>query len=461
MFVRPHHKPRFRQTCADLTGRPTPNTPGTGTQPPGPQEGSSQAPPNLTLGAPEPGRAPRPVSGEPHSALQVCAAERCQVPRGLTPLCSGSSEPERTQSKISPLGQRPARGAEDPSRPPSSPHRQTQSAYGRSQEGLVGTGLGAPGGKAGDAPCPCPSCTMAPGRCPLWGQVAGGPSMCVQRPLCPQAPERTSCTGPATPLPGAERRVGLLETRRGRASPAEAAPSLDMEWTLACWWGWARSSSSNPLVKSLPTREAGPASTGRPGAGSRGQTTWEEPQSSCGGHGKVLPQKFPGCRLGGRASGPCSRKGGPLLASGDLLWETWAGQWALSGGTGSPIKHWHPGRLPSGLGLGGGLEVPGRKGGRLHGCPAPPPSRAAEHSIQTQFSLHPQGRTGRRCDSAVRGARTPRPQAGSLGHELSLARVGPALGSGGLGQAELDWITAHANWGRREPPGAWPLPGVW
>ncbi|KAF6089258.1 regulator of telomere elongation helicase 1 [Phyllostomus discolor] len=99
MFVRPHHKPRFRQTCADLTGRAPPGTPATGTRPPGPQEGVSRAPPNLTLGATEPGP-------------------------------SKPERPERTQSEISFLGQQPASGVEDPGRPPSSPHRQTQSAHG-------------------------------------------------------------------------------------------------------------------------------------------------------------------------------------------------------------------------------------------------------------------------------------------------------------------------------------------
>ncbi|KAM5304762.1 regulator of telomere elongation helicase 1 isoform 2-T3 [Glossophaga mutica] len=96
MFVRPHHKLRFRQTCADLTGRPTPDT---GAQPPGPQEGASRVPPDLTLGATEPGP-PKP------------------------------ERPERTQSKTSFLGRQLARGAEDPSQSPSGPHRQTQSSSG-------------------------------------------------------------------------------------------------------------------------------------------------------------------------------------------------------------------------------------------------------------------------------------------------------------------------------------------
>uniref|UniRef100_A0A8C4N8L8 Regulator of telomere elongation helicase 1 n=1 Tax=Equus asinus asinus TaxID=83772 RepID=A0A8C4N8L8_EQUAS len=53
MFVRPHHKQRFRQTCAALTGPPVP---GTDTEPPGPWEGSPAVPPDPTHGAPGPGR---------------------------------------------------------------------------------------------------------------------------------------------------------------------------------------------------------------------------------------------------------------------------------------------------------------------------------------------------------------------------------------------------------------------
>ncbi|KAM7126002.1 regulator of telomere elongation helicase 1 isoform 1-T1 [Molossus nigricans] len=64
MFVRPHHKQQFRQTCADLTG-----CPGVGTEPPGPREGSCKVLPTLGLGV----------------------------------LCTGPSEPKRpgsTQSEI-------------------------------------------------------------------------------------------------------------------------------------------------------------------------------------------------------------------------------------------------------------------------------------------------------------------------------------------------------------------------
>ncbi|ELK04422.1 Regulator of telomere elongation helicase 1 [Pteropus alecto] len=48
MFVRPPHKQRFRQLCADLSGWPAP---GIGTKPLGPQEGSPTVPPKPTPGA--------------------------------------------------------------------------------------------------------------------------------------------------------------------------------------------------------------------------------------------------------------------------------------------------------------------------------------------------------------------------------------------------------------------------
>lgn len=67
MFVRPHHKLRFWQMWADLTGRPTPDT---GTMPPGLQERSLEVLPRLT-------------------------------PRALWPGPSKPERPGKTQSKIS------------------------------------------------------------------------------------------------------------------------------------------------------------------------------------------------------------------------------------------------------------------------------------------------------------------------------------------------------------------------
>ncbi|XP_070444773.1 regulator of telomere elongation helicase 1 isoform X35 [Equus przewalskii] len=97
MFVRPHHKQRFRQTCAALTGPPVP---GTDTEPPGPWEGSPAVPPDPTHGAPGPGP-------------------------------SQLDKPGRTQSKISSFfRQRPVGGAGSPSRPPGAPRGHAQSEWG-------------------------------------------------------------------------------------------------------------------------------------------------------------------------------------------------------------------------------------------------------------------------------------------------------------------------------------------
>uniref|UniRef100_A0A8C4N9M9 Regulator of telomere elongation helicase 1 n=1 Tax=Equus asinus asinus TaxID=83772 RepID=A0A8C4N9M9_EQUAS len=111
MFVRPHHKQRFRQTCAALTGPPVP---GTDTEPPGPWEGSPAVPPDPTHGAPGPGP-------------------------------SQLDKPGRTQSKISSFfRQRPVGGAGSPSRPPGAPRGHAQSEWGRSRGGLQGLwGVGA------------------------------------------------------------------------------------------------------------------------------------------------------------------------------------------------------------------------------------------------------------------------------------------------------------------------------
>lgn len=45
MFVRPHHKPQFQQTCADLMGLPTTSK---GLELPGPREESTTGPPELS-----------------------------------------------------------------------------------------------------------------------------------------------------------------------------------------------------------------------------------------------------------------------------------------------------------------------------------------------------------------------------------------------------------------------------
>uniref|UniRef100_A0A671F0M6 Regulator of telomere elongation helicase 1 n=1 Tax=Rhinolophus ferrumequinum TaxID=59479 RepID=A0A671F0M6_RHIFE len=105
MFVRPHHKERFRQTCADLTGQPAP---GPSTEPPGPREGSPTLPPDLALGAPGPGP-------------------------------SEQERPGTIQSKISSFLTQ---------RPPGDPLGHTQSQCGRSPVGAWEAGL-APGRQRG------------------------------------------------------------------------------------------------------------------------------------------------------------------------------------------------------------------------------------------------------------------------------------------------------------------------
>uniref|UniRef100_A0A5F7Z874 Regulator of telomere elongation helicase 1 n=1 Tax=Macaca mulatta TaxID=9544 RepID=A0A5F7Z874_MACMU len=71
MFVRPHHKQRFSQTCTDLTGRPS-----LGTEPPGPQEESLAVPPVLTHRAPQPGPSRSEKPGKTQSELSTFLRQR-------------------------------------------------------------------------------------------------------------------------------------------------------------------------------------------------------------------------------------------------------------------------------------------------------------------------------------------------------------------------------------------------
>ncbi|XP_070328512.1 regulator of telomere elongation helicase 1 isoform X2 [Odocoileus virginianus] len=70
MFVRPHHKQRFRQMCVDLSGP--------GTQAPGPQEGSSAMPSDLVREAPSPG--PKKTQSKISSFLMQRTAEDTGAP---------------------------------------------------------------------------------------------------------------------------------------------------------------------------------------------------------------------------------------------------------------------------------------------------------------------------------------------------------------------------------------------
>ncbi|XP_057559905.1 regulator of telomere elongation helicase 1 isoform X2 [Hippopotamus amphibius kiboko] len=154
MFVRPHHKQRFRQTCEDLSGLPTP---GRGPQAPGP--GNPAAPCDLAPGVPEPGP-------------------------------SRPEKPGKTQSKISSfLTQRPAGGTGAPSRPPSAPRGQAQSEW---------VGLACPGCRAEDVvPFQCPSCDF---HCcqACWRQHLQASRTC---PACHAATRKQSLTQVFWPEP--------------------------------------------------------------------------------------------------------------------------------------------------------------------------------------------------------------------------------------------------------------------
>ncbi|KAL4690670.1 hypothetical protein H8957_003737 [Semnopithecus entellus] len=142
MFVRPHHKQRFSQTCTDLTGRPYP-----GMEPPGPQEEGLARPAVPTHGAPQPGP-------------------------------SRSEKPGKTQSKISTfLRQRPAgtvgAGGEaaGPSQSPGPPHGPAASEWGEPHgRDLAGQqAAGAPNGPL-SAGCVCQGCgaeDVVPFQCPV------------------------------------------------------------------------------------------------------------------------------------------------------------------------------------------------------------------------------------------------------------------------------------------------------
>ncbi|XP_029075911.1 regulator of telomere elongation helicase 1 isoform X4 [Monodon monoceros] len=149
MFVRPHHKQRFQQTCVDL-----------GTQAPGPWEGSPAAPSDLVCGA----RGPGPSLPE--------------------------KPPGKTQSKISSfLTQRPARGAGAPGRPPSAPCGQAQSEW---------VGLVCPGCRAEDVvPFQCPSCDFHCCRA-CWRQHLQVSRTC---PACHAATRKQSLTQVFWPEP--------------------------------------------------------------------------------------------------------------------------------------------------------------------------------------------------------------------------------------------------------------------
>ncbi|XP_045836162.1 regulator of telomere elongation helicase 1 isoform X4 [Meles meles] len=91
MFLRPHHKHRFQQTCAGLMG---PAAASTGTGVPGTQEGSPIVPPNVAHGAPRPG-APQRENGTTQSkpSALLTPSGSPSAPRGHAPAESGLACP--------------------------------------------------------------------------------------------------------------------------------------------------------------------------------------------------------------------------------------------------------------------------------------------------------------------------------------------------------------------------------
>ncbi|XP_030874875.1 regulator of telomere elongation helicase 1 isoform X4 [Leptonychotes weddellii] len=156
MFLRPHHKRRFRQTCIDLMG---PAAQSAGTGPPGPQEGSPTVPPDLAHGASRPG-----------------------PPQQETP--------QRAQSKLSAfLARRQAGDGGAPSQPPRAARRHAPSEW---------AGLACPGCRAEDTvPFQCPSCDLQ--RCrACWRQLLQASRTC---PACHAPARKQSITQVFWPEP--------------------------------------------------------------------------------------------------------------------------------------------------------------------------------------------------------------------------------------------------------------------
>ncbi|XP_045650550.1 regulator of telomere elongation helicase 1 isoform X2 [Ursus americanus] len=186
MFLRPHHKRRFQQTCTDLMG---PAAPSSGTGPPGPQEGSPTVPPDLAHGASRPG----PLQQE---------------------------KPGRTQSKISAfLTRRQAGDAGAPSQPPRAPRRHAPSEWGRSHE--RGRRQCWPWGRTSchvlmAAPLPQAWRALAAGQRTPSPSGAPPATSTAARPAGASSSRRLGRARPATPPPG-----GRASRRSSGQSPSE------------------------------------------------------------------------------------------------------------------------------------------------------------------------------------------------------------------------------------------------
>ncbi|XP_047626579.1 regulator of telomere elongation helicase 1 isoform X3 [Phacochoerus africanus] len=91
MFVRPHHKQRFRQTCADLTGQAAA---GSGSRTPEPQEGSPAGPPDLAPGAAGPGAPPPETPGKTQRKISAFFRQRPAGAAGPPTPPRGQAQPQ-------------------------------------------------------------------------------------------------------------------------------------------------------------------------------------------------------------------------------------------------------------------------------------------------------------------------------------------------------------------------------
>nr|XP_020016632.1 regulator of telomere elongation helicase 1 isoform X2 [Castor canadensis] len=148
MFVRPHHKQRFLQTCSDLMGLPATST---GSELPGPQDERPSMPPELALEAPLPG----PSQWE---------------------------KPGKSQTKISSfLRQRPAGSKRAEGTTTGPPHRHKKPEWGFMCQGC---------GAEDTVPFQCPSCDFH--RCwACWRQHLQASRTC---PACHVATRKQSIT---------------------------------------------------------------------------------------------------------------------------------------------------------------------------------------------------------------------------------------------------------------------------
>lgn len=213
MFVRPHHKQRFRQTCVDL-----------GTQAPGPWEGSPAAPSDLVCEARGTGRAaclpgaPAALLPQPPSALAGWASGKCQAPLGLAPSCFQAphcqrNPPGRPRARASPSLRRGRLGGRGlPASPPVPP----AGRHSPSGVGLVGGAAGTIG-------------SGGPAQAGLWRS---------RQPPCSGLGVSWLQGGGRGPLPVPLLRLPLLPGLLATAPPGRQPDPVDPALSpvdVACW----------------------------------------------------------------------------------------------------------------------------------------------------------------------------------------------------------------------------------